>query len=232
MHPHHQPSIVSTMASSRIVMGKTYLGLLIAIGAAFAASSPALAQQEQFSGPHVEAIVGWNSGDRSADPRSSKRDDGLLYGGSAGYDLRLGNIVVGALGEISDSTGSSCAQLDRAAGPAGSGIEAVAGHYCRHESRTLFGGLRLGYVAGDRSLLYVSGGYVNARQAGSFDGTIAGEPVKASGHNSQDGIRLGGGVERALADHVFIKAEYRYTATGSHLRNDQHQLVTGFGYRF
>ena len=213
-------------------MRKSYLGLLIMSVVALSASSPALAQQETFSGPHVEAIAGWGSGDPSADPRSGKHDDGLVYGVSAGYDLRFGNVVVGALGEISDATGSGCAQVDQPAGAVGSGIAAIAGRYCTKESRTLFGGIRLGYAVGERSLLYISGGYVSARKSSSFDGTVASASVKSSGHDSLDGFRIGGGVERALSSHVFVKAEYRYTAAGYHLRSDQHQLVTGIGYRF
>lgn len=195
--------------------------------AAFSSAVPAAAQT--FSGPHVDAVVGWSKGDRGAGFPST-RGDGVVIGAGGGYDVRSGNVVVGLIGEVSGVTGSTCRQLDYP-GQAPN-APALSGRLCGKDGRALFGGARAGYVVGSSTMLYVAGGYVNARTKDTFDGTVDGTAAKLSQHSDRDGLRIGGGVERQLGGHAYLKGEYRYTAVGDGLSHDQHQVVGGIGIRF
>ena len=92
---------------------KKILALAVA-GPAIAVAMPAFAQESPeatFTGPRVEAILGYDilkagsSIDGTYDENNSI--DGLLYGAGVGYDFDLGGIVIGAEGEITDSTAKS-----------------------------------------------------------------------------------------------------------------------------
>lgn len=73
-------------------------------------SAPAAAQQ--FSGFLVDATSGWSIGDRNAGISEQQRGDGFAHSIAGGYDVRIGNnAVLGILGEASDGTGRSCAQI-------------------------------------------------------------------------------------------------------------------------
>ncbi len=210
----------------------SWIGIILRINILILAmfvSAPATAQE--FSGAHVDAIVGGSHGDRGAGISDQQSGDGLVYGIGGGYDVRIGgNAVLGIVGEVSDVTGDSCAQIDLPT--RGSTVPAAKGRYCGKEGRALFGGVRAGYLAGERTLLYVGGGYVNARRVESFDGTLDGRDAKSSGGRNLDGVRASAGLEQAVAKHVSLKAEYRYTAFGHDFSSDQHQLVTGLSFRF
>lgn len=192
-------------------------------------SVPATAQE--FSGPHVDAIAGWSHGDRGAGISDQQRGDGIVYGIAGGYDVRIGsNAVLGIVAEAGDVTGRTCAQIDLP--PRGPGIPAAKGRYCGKEGRALMAGVRAGYVLGERTLLYVGGGYVNARRTESFEGTLGGVDVKSASGRNLDGVRASVGLEQAVAKGISLKAEYRYTAYGNSLSSDQHQLVSGLSFHF
>lgn len=186
---------------------------------------PSIAAAQTFSGPRVEAVAGWNHVDGEAQERSG---DGVAYGASAGYDLQAGHVVGGALAEITDASGSACTDLLK--------LGAVQGENCLHNGRGVFAGARLGYVIGEKSLLYVLGGYANVRQRASYTGRPdASTPelqVSRSSSRSRDGYRLGAGIEHAVSGRAFLKVEYRYTDAGDAPSAEQHQVVTGVGIRF
>ncbi|TCP30109.1 porin family protein [Sphingomonas sp. BK235] len=196
---------------------------------ALACGSNAHAHAQSFSGPHVEAIAGLSHDKREVLDRSLK-DDSLLYGTGGGYDLRTGNVVVGVVGEVSGTTNKNCGTFDLAAT---SGTPSLAGRVCEKGQRALFAGARLGYVLGERTLGYVLGGYENIRTRTTFDGAIDGVDAPARSHRTEDGFRVGAGLERAINDHAFIKAEYRYARSGSGgPSSERHQIVSGVGIRF
>ncbi len=125
-------------------------------------ATPAFAQDdappasETFTGPHAEAIAGWDNVRGSGDS-----DSGLAYGGAIGFDVQKGPAVFGVEGEVTGSTVED------------SGI---------HAGRDLYAGGRIGYVIGDTTMVYAKGGYTNARVSniGNFDGYRIGGGVEHS----------------------------------------------------
>jgi outer membrane immunogenic protein len=96
-------------------------------------AAPAMAQDATFTGPRVGATVGYDTTDGQ---------DGVTYGGSAGYDFALKGVLVGVEATLEDST------LDYA------GVNA---------SRDLAVSARLGYVIAPRTLLFAKAGYATTR---------------------------------------------------------------------
>ncbi|KPF80102.1 hypothetical protein IP88_00960 [alpha proteobacterium AAP81b] len=169
--------------------------LLATALAAVVLAMPAAAQD--FQGPWVEARLGWDQVEGSS---------GLVYGGGAGYDFKLGkSLVLGVQGGIAGSTIRECAL----------GVCANAGR--DFEVLARFGG-----KVTDTSLLYALAGYANGRVA-------ANDGFTAIAFNL-DGYRLGAGYELAFNRHLFAKAEYRYT--GYDFDVDRHQVTASIGYRF
>jgi len=187
------------------------------------------AQAQTFSGPHVEAVAGLNHDTREVLGRDLK-DDSFVYGLGGGYDIRSGNVVVGALGEISGTTNKNCGAYDI---KATSQSPSFAGRVCTRAQRALFAGARLGYVFGDHTLGYVLGGYENVRSKSSIDGAFDSVTYKRDSHVNENGFRVGAGLEHALSSQAFIKAEYRYSRTGPQgPTSERHQLVSGIGFHF
>jgi outer membrane immunogenic protein len=202
-------------------------------------ASPALAQDtvSTFTGPRVEAIIGYDhTGAGSSVDNDNDRDDqsidGLLYGVGAGYDVSLGNAVVGVEGEFTDSTSKSSTNpfTDQF------GFGRVS------QGRDLYVGARAGILASPNTLVYVKGGYTNTKL-----NVLAGNTNQSTDTSFKlDGWRVGGGVERALNENTFAKVEYRYSkydsghinftdgATSSEfdVDTDRHQVVASVGWRF
>ncbi|MEQ8743794.1 porin family protein [Parasphingorhabdus sp.] len=183
----------------------------ITIAAAIAVSalaSPVLAQESgDFSGVKATAIAGYDNTDFGiAGVGSADNADGFLYGASLGYDLQSNNIVYGVEAEITEST------ADISGG--GASVDA---------SRDLYAGARVGFVAGDKALIYAKAGYTNARYtgAGAGFGAVAG---------NADGVRVGAGVEFKLSDKVFARGEYRYSNYEAGV--SRNQGIVGLGVKF
>lgn len=193
--------------------------LILAALAASAAATPALAQDASFSGPRAEAIVGWDHvGDDSI---SNGSRDGVVYGGQLGYDYQAGNTVFGVEGEV---TGASTKDTANGVLVAGDRLKVSAG-------RDLYVGGRVGFVAGNRALIYAKGGYTNAR----FDTHYTSTTSDIEDHDTVDGWRLGAGTEVKLNDKVYLKGEYRfskYDSDSAGVNAERHQVVGGVGIRF
>jgi outer membrane immunogenic protein len=169
-------------------------------------AEPAAAEPAQFTGFKLEGLAGY--------------DEGFVYGVGAGYDLQLGNLVLGAEGEVSDSTDREC--LDSAFAP--------GDRFCSSSGRNLYVGGRIGFTVAPRTLLYGKIGYTNQRVKADYTaGTPAAlESFTASG--KLDGIRLGAGLEQKLGGKAFVKGEYRYSDYENGSR--RHDGVVGVGLRF
>src|SRR3546814_19052567 len=72
-------------------------------------------------------------------------------------------------------------------------------------------GVRAGYLVTDKTLVYARGGYENIRtrvQILDLEGPRRGK-------DNLDGWSVGGGIERAVPDHISARVEYRYRDLGS-----------------
>jgi outer membrane immunogenic protein len=195
----------------------------------------AAAQDSPFSGPRVEAIVGYDSlRSGETEGQFDETVDGVGYGIGLGYDFSLGGVVIGAEAELSDSSGEQ--DLDETI----DGVNYVG----RFETgRDIYVGARIGVPVTPQTLLYVKGGYTNAAVEAGFESNndVFEEDT------TLDGWRVGGGIEQAIGSNAFAKLEYRYSnynslriddeVTGGNpleldVDVDRHQVVAGFGLRF
>ncbi|MEP6785006.1 MAG: outer membrane beta-barrel protein [Sphingomonadales bacterium] len=200
-----------------------YLLLAAALGSV---AAPALAQENApFTGPHVEALLGYDVVGTPDDNR-----DGLLYGASAGYDFQIGGLVAGFEGEITDSTTRAREN----------GIAVAGDSASIRAARDLYVGGRIGFVVAPKTMIYAKGGYTNARFKSEYND---GAGVTTLSANDLDGYRIGAGIEQKLnlfGPSGFVKAEYRYSnyrnlnagQTNVDIDLDRHQLLMGIGVRF
>lgn len=200
-----------------------YVLLAAALGSV---AAPALAQADApFTGPHVEALLGYDVVGTPDDNR-----DGLLYGASAGYDFQIGGAVLGAEAEFTDSTAKAREN----------GIVTAADSASIRASRDLYVGARLGFAVAPSTMLYAKGGYTNARFKSEYNN---GAGVTTLSSADLDGYRIGAGIEQKLnifGPSGFVKAEYRYSnyrhlnaaGTTSSIDLDRHQILAGVGVRF
>jgi outer membrane immunogenic protein len=213
--------------------------VILAAGSALA-GTPALAQivDSPFSGPRVEALVGYDatkagsSIDNDVDEDDDQTSDGLLYGIGAGYDIDTGGVVLGVEGEFTESTAKTGSNNGD---PENFSFGRVK------TGRDLYVGGRVGVKATPSTLVYAKGGYTNAR----FDTLATDGETELEADFDTDGWRLGAGVETLLGPNSFAKVEYRYSKYGEaevdfgpgetdrfDVDLDRHQVVAGVGFRF
>lgn len=175
--------------------GRKFMRILATSALALmAVATPAFAQEEAapFTGPRAEALVGWDHVGAY-----EEGEDGVTFGGAIGYDAQVSSIVLGAEAEVTGAT----TDLD----PVKAG-------------RDLYAGVRIGFVAGDSTLIYGKGGYTNARLSVGDEGA------------NFDGYRVGAGVEQNFGK-FYGKIEYRYSRYDD-LELNRDQVVAGIGVRF
>lgn len=217
---------------------------ILAAGTALAAAAPAMAQEapsQTFSGPRVEAIAGYDSSRSGSsvdqdNTRNVKQSiNGLVYGGAIGYDLPVGsNLVIGADAELTGST----AKWDN-----NNGVPNTFNLGRVKAGRDIYVGGRIGYAVSPQTLVYVKGGYTNARF--NLEGTDGTTDLRQ--RLDTDGYRVGAGVEYAMTPRSFVKLEYRYSnykkgefdfngstpdSSRFNIDTDRHQVVAGVGVRF
>ncbi|HEX8193150.1 MAG TPA: hypothetical protein VF552_09640 [Allosphingosinicella sp.] len=167
--------------------------LLAASAATLFAATPAVAQDAPtsiFSGPRLGVTVG-TGGDDVVD------FDGATIGIDAGYDWDLGGAVVGIGAEYQTDIGDDFFDVNETA--------IIA---------------RIGAKAGERALVYASGGYTHISSGATPFGDFG-----------ADGYRIGGGVEFAVGDNgTSLKLEQRYLDYGNGA--DAFQTVAGLSFRF
>ncbi|NML09868.1 porin family protein [Sphingobium sp. AR-3-1] len=202
-------------------------------------ATPVFAQDvgSTFTGPRVEAILGYDRTGAGSDVDNDNGNDdqnidGLLYGVGAGYDINLGSAVVGVEGEYTDSTAKSSRR----------DFSDQFGFGRVKQGRDLYIGARAGILANPATLIYVKGGYTNTKME-----VLAGDTNQETDTAFKlDGWRIGAGVERAINANTFAKIEYRYSkyqdahidfangATSEEfgIDTDRHQVVGSVGWRF
>jgi len=193
--------------------------LILAALVAGTAVTPAFAQSAtdtgRFTGPRVEAIVGYDTTKDDGEGR-----DGAVYGIGAGYDVQVGSLVVGVGAEASKSTIDQCVN----------GAVAAGDELCIEAGRELTVGGRAGFLLGSNALVYGHAGYTNARVDVDYTPVTGGANPFAGQDSTLDGVRVGGGLEVGLGTNAFAKAEYRYSNYEQGF--DRHQIVGGIGLRF
>lgn len=218
--------------------------LVLALLAATGLATPALAQSgapatdPTFTGPRIGLLGGYDSirpgSDEDTDLDGDDQSvDGFLYGVEIGYDIALGGALVGIEAEINDSTGRVETDVTD---PNFFGFGRVS------KDRDIYVGARAGILATPATLVYVKGGYTNAK----LDVVASDGAVETDANFKLDGWRLGAGVEQAVTNNVFAKLEYRYSNYGDaefefanggttdtfNIDTDRHQIVAGVGLRF
>lgn len=218
------------------------IAVFLAGGAAMLAA-PALAQDATtFTGPRVEGLVGYDISragsrvDNDANRNQNRSIDGFLFGVGAGYDIAVGgNAIVGVEGEL---TGGTARTRFRDRDFAGFGLGRVK------TGRDLYVGARAGFLASPDMLVYVKGGYTNAR----YNALAVDEARELRRNFDTDGWRIGGGAEMAFDNNIYAKLEYRYSnysraeidfpntsipdSPRFDIDTDRHQVVAGVGVRF
>ncbi|MBB5684141.1 outer membrane protein [Sphingobium boeckii] len=188
--------------------------LVLASLLATAFATPALAQDADapFTGPRVEALVGWDriQGDDS-------HSDDVGYGVAAGYDVQAGRAVIGAEVEYSDSDNRACAGATTVANP----------RLCLKSGRDLYVGGRVGTAITPSTLLYAKAGYTNAGAKFTSDDGVDEVTLDKS---NLDGVRVGAGIEQKLGSKTYLKGEYRYSNYEAGV--ERHQAMAGVGIRF
>ncbi len=193
-------------------------------------AAPALAQEmAPFTGPHAEVLLGYDNLSGGNDG-SDDSADGLGYGVALGYDFQLGGLIAGIEGEWTDSNTDLT----------GADIDVTGDNYRLETGRDLYIGARLGFAATPSTMVYLKGGYTNARIESRYTnatGTQFDEGV------TMDGWRAGVGVEQKFnlfGPSGFVKAEYRYSNYSNldfadfdaAVDVDRHQVMAGVGIRF
>jgi len=213
---------------------------LLAAGTAVALALPAAAQENPtFTGPRVEALVGYDITRPGSDQDIDNADDldqsmeGASYGVGIGYDFAFGGALVGVEGEYMGSTAET--DYDTAAFETFGVGNIEAGD-------DMYVGVRAGFLATPQALVYVKGGYTNT----SYNVLATDNVTNTDTDIDLDGWRIGAGAEYALSGNVFVKGEYRYSnyergevegPSGAEsdrfdIDADRHQVMLGLGYRF
>lgn len=218
---------------------------IVLAGGSALVSVPALAQPatdegSTFTGPRVEAILGYDinkagsSVDDDVNEDNNHTTKGLLYGVGVGYDVDLGGAVIGAEAELTDSTAKTGFDNGQFAGFGIGNVKA---------NRDIYVGARVGAKVSPNVLLYAKGGYTNAKfDVRSSDGTTT-----FRDDLDADGYRLGAGAEYAFSKNTFAKVEYRYSnykkaeidldgtlpdSERFKVDTDRHQIAAAVGWRF
>lgn len=213
----------------------------LAAGSLIALATPAFAQDNSaFTGPRVEALVGFDSSRPGSSQDTDIEDldesiEDVGYGVGIGYDFATSGVVLGIEGEYMDSEAST--EYDTTAfGAESFGVGNI------EAGRDLYVGARVGVLAGERALVYAKGGYTNAR----YNVLATDNATDTETDIDLDGWRVGAGVEYALSENLYLKGEYRYSnyqegevEAPSGLETDRfdidvdrHQVMAGVGFRF
>lgn len=216
------------------------IALLLAAGSAFAFTVPAAAQDDpDFTGPRIEALVGYDSlrpgstVDIDNNDEVDQSIDGVNYGFGAGYDIDMGSAVLGVEGEYMRSEAQTEYDTTGFTTFGVSNIDA---------GRDLYLGARAGLKVTPRTLAYVKAGYTNAK----MNVLATDNTTDVETDLNLDGWRAGAGVEKSIGTNTYAKLEYRYSnytkadfqfANGTvtdtfDVDTDRHQIVAGVGFRF
>ncbi|KAI1692348.1 outer membrane protein beta-barrel domain-containing protein [Ditylenchus destructor] len=150
--------------------------LVLAALAASAMATPAFAQDTSFTGPRIEALVGYDTA-KDGTGQDAGSSDGVTYGGAIGYDFQIGGAVIGAEAEL---TGSSVDTRADSLLVAGDRLVTDMG-------RDIYVGARAGVAITPTTLLYAKGGYTNAKVNTTYE--VGNTKTEIS--DDMEGFRIG-----------------------------------------
>jgi outer membrane immunogenic protein len=173
-------------------------------GTAFAQDKP----EPKLDGVRVEARVGYETPTVSGGGSIYKIGSAVSYGGELGFDLKAGKVTVGPYAVYEFSSVSLCDSTG-----------------CIKEDGNLGAGGRLGFIAGDRTVIYAKAGYGRI----SFSGTGA-----VTGNAHKDGIQGAIGVDFNVNKNLYLMIEGNYADYGKLFGTNlqRRQLAGGLGFRF
>ncbi|MBB5711852.1 outer membrane protein [Sphingomonas xinjiangensis] len=182
------------------------------------------ASAQEFNGPSVGVQLGWGKTDvRNPDTEIGtatidRTRDAFVGGVFVGYDQEvLPSVVIGAQADL---TLAADDELTRRTATSSVTLDPKLAFDLT---------LRAGYVVAPSTLLYVRGGYANAR----VRTTISDPRGVRSDSSNRDGWTVGGGLERVIWDRVSARLEYRYAdLSDGDGKFDRHQVLVGASYRF
>lgn len=212
-------------------MRKTTLMLSLMAGAA--AASPAYAQMAGTTG-RAEIRVGYDELGGTVTVDEFERE--TFGAGDLGIGVELGADAVVANGLLFGGyVGADHSFADHCEDdPFFPG-----GEVCLEPGRNLYAGVRAGFATGDNGLVYIKGGYSNAKLKASYQ---IDDDEEFSDSDSSGGWHLGAGFEIGLMSNVYIKGEYTYTKYRNFFEDtidetsevdlNRHQILGGLGIRF
>jgi len=220
---------------------KKGIALVLAASSLGAIAVPAAAQDEDraFTGPKVEALVGYDITKPGSTVDIDNADDvdqsvdGVAWGAGVGYDYDMGSTVLGVEAEWMQSEAKTDFDTTGFTTYGISNIEA---------GRDLYLGARAGVKVTPKTLAYVKAGYANAK----MNVLATDNTTDVETDLNLDGWRAGAGIEQKVGDTIYIKGEYRYSQyqegeveAPSGLESDRfdvdldrHQFLVGVGARF
>jgi outer membrane immunogenic protein len=151
----------------------------------------------------------------------------------AGFDLQLGSsVVIGVLAnydfgktKMNNQSFGVVVDANNLANPFDNFVVDNAHYETKWEIGDSWGiGARAGFLAMDNALIYVMGGYTQAKIKSESD--LSGDnnanfAYRVSDSAWEDGWFAGGGIEALLTDNISLKAEYRYADYGSVERDSE-----------
>lgn len=193
------------------------LAVLTAVAVAgLAWTTPAAA--EPFSGVYAGGDIGYEDSGRLG------QGGGATYGAFIGVNIKaLDRLVIGAEARIADSTISETVM---------STLPGTIVEVRNSVGRSIGGSARIGWLAGDRTLLFGRVGYENVK-VNSIQTrtprppTTNPNPTVSDFGFKDDTLTLGAGVEHFVTDSLSLRASYDWAENF-----DRHQLRLGAAFNF
>ncbi|MFL9840956.1 hypothetical protein ABS767_08290 [Sphingomonas sp. ST-64] len=143
--------------------------------------------------------------------------DDIEYYGRIGFDKQMGKIVVGAVAEFGKSEVRDSVTA----------FSTTPAYYTMTRELDWNGALRLraGYVAGESTLFYATGGGAYAKIDHSFSTSNGANSFAVTGDDEAWGWQAGGGIEQKLGRNFSVGLEYLY----SRYDDDDSRVAVGQG---
>jgi outer membrane immunogenic protein len=201
---------------------------LISAAALAVSATPVFAQEstnDNMTGAYFGVITGYDSVTIDDGTVAESQDD-LMYGLVTGYDYDMGSVVLGVEAEYADSSVEQ--RVDD--------VLTTGDSFALKASTDLYAGIRAGFKASDKALVYLKGGFTTGRAKLEYDDGVD----TTSESDNLNGYRVGVGAEVDLVANVTIRAEYRYSDYGDYsyqgvasgLSATRHQGVVGLVSKF